>query len=554
MQSSLTAAVSIAAVSIAAIAAAAGATEATGAGGSAEWLEFSSFLALASRSSGSIEAKGALPAVAAQELSLFADSECEGGGSGGHESHVDDSDPVWASASGCALSALQLRKGKARYQPPSPSSAWKLDPSLADRAWPSLCDPDLVSQGCKVLTPDGTGVATTTFDLADGLGATDTSTSEFLNFIGIPSRAGANVEIDCMALCFHVMDSVGPEFLPPRSDVACRPDYAGTAICDIDLSNGSVEAIMFEGTPVNFHEGHSIYVTPKPKGTDEKEDLEELDDTMLNHIDILDAENLVASLFRVYPLVDISLGFGDEEDGDLDAPLRAQAHVADAQAATSEDTIPTNIMDTNTSEELKMSPVFRYRPELRAQQGGHMQPWVSQVQRISVKAQAYVSFALRRAPVEHDKLVAWFGIDNARVRRRVMAVLRSISRMLGNVEYRRGRHCDPDTYAYVYPGDRSGPERGTKNLNGQYLLYLCDLYFNSTEAEQIEVLTHEGSHHATAFTDDICLGWIDSDGACHGTEVYGRRLCKKVAVQHPRSARNNADSFCYYINDLNGSE
>merc|ERR1719454_1433205 len=56
----------------------------------------------------------------------------------------------------------------------------------------------------------------------------------------------------------------------------------------------------------------------------------------------------------------------------------------------------------------------------------------------------------------------------------------------------------------------------------------------------VETLVHEGSHHASAFTDDVNF---------NGQTAYGRPLCERLAQQNPSLALKNADSFCYYIQD-----
>merc|ERR1719345_577697 len=58
----------------------------------------------------------------------------------------------------------------------------------------------------------------------------------------------------------------------------------------------------------------------------------------------------------------------------------------------------------------------------------------------------------------------------------------------------------------------------------------------------VEVLVHEGSHHAPAdLTDEE---WPPGEGA------YGRRDCADLASKKPESALKNADNFCYYVQDV----
>lgn len=120
--------------------------------------------------------------------------------------------------------------------------------------------------------------------------------------------------------------------------------------------------------------------------------------------------------------------------------------------------------------------------------------------------------------------------------------------MLGNVEYAMGPKCSPNTYAYVYPqaykdctGSQLGSRACTKNKEGQFIFYICDLTLRKGIGEQIETMTHEGSHHETARTDDV-----DFEG---GT-AYGRSACQRLARSNPSKAIENADNFCYYVQDV----
>lgn len=109
--------------------------------------------------------------------------------------------------------------------------------------------------------------------------------------------------------------------------------------------------------------------------------------------------------------------------------------------------------------------------------------------------------------------------------------------MLGKVEYvYPGDQCEYNTYAYVYP---NGPD--ARDSQGRFLFFLCDLYMRSNPSVQIETLTHEGSHHAVAFLDDVKFG----DG-----KAYGRDTCVQLAQTNSHNALQNADSFCYYVQDV----
>jgi len=170
----------------------------------------------------------------------------------------------------------------------------------------------------------------------------------------------------------------------------------------------------------------------------------------------------------------------------------------------------------------------------------------------SQQAQAYVTTALRKLGryQTKDDIKKWFGekafLEFA-TRNEIKRVLNSLDGMLANVAYvYPGPGCSEDTFAYVYGKSTFF----SKNPEGQFVFYLCDLYLKSDKSVQIEVLTHEGSHHATAYTKDMCSnGEEDCDG---DMKAYGRSTCQTLATKHPEAAVKNADNFCYYINDVNG--
>merc|ERR1719487_1524938 len=173
--------------------------------------------------------------------------------------------------------------------------------------------------------------------------------------------------------------------------------------------------------------------------------------------------------------------------------------------------------------------------------------WEQQALQLAVKAQAYIATALARMDgrqIGHI-VTKWFGNneDNP-TRQEVKRVLAGIQAMLGNVDYvYPGTHCQANTYAYVYPA----PVQYAQNARGQFVFHLCDYYMKVGEGEKIETLTHEGSHHLGMQTDDT--DW-------QGTTMYGRGLCQTVAnacAAGDQSAcakvRQNADNYCYFIND-----
>jgi len=107
--------------------------------------------------------------------------------------------------------------------------------------------------------------------------------------------------------------------------------------------------------------------------------------------------------------------------------------------------------------------------------------------------------------------------------------------------------CSATTYAYVYPTayktcstSQVMSKPCTKTAGGQFVFYLCPYYFQVPN-EMVETLVHEGSHHASAYLDDVSF---------QGATAYGRQACTSLARSKPRSAVKNADNFCYYVQDV----
>lgn len=237
--------------------------------------------------------------------------------------------------------------------------------------------------------------------------------------------------------------------------------------------------------------------------------------------------------------------------------------------------------------------------------------WRVEVQQRSQEAQTYINTAIRKFRRKATKLQInkWFGSEafgDDKSRSEVMRTLNSVDRMLGNVHYvYPGKSCAFGVYAYVFP--KGGPaEDGedTMTADGKYIFYLCPLYVYSSPSIQVETLTHEGSHHATAFTDDVCIDELYDNGTVQpqlevlgrdeapenvrvgdylvmqgeqGVEIdvvvrfvtqneviiqtdppmgdcknkaYGRESCQMLAKGTSWKALRNADNFCYYVQDV----
>jgi len=169
--------------------------------------------------------------------------------------------------------------------------------------------------------------------------------------------------------------------------------------------------------------------------------------------------------------------------------------------------------------------------------------WKDNAKQVGVKAQAYAAGALRNmnAGYEGALMLKWFGRSDAAAQREMRRVINGVHDMLSNVDYiYPGSRCQANVYAYVFPNPPYN-----KNKRGQYVVQLCDLYLKSDLEEQIETLTHEGSHHHAMSTNDVCY---TGDGpGC--TRAYGRQICASLAKKDPNKALKNADNFCYFIND-----
>jgi len=138
-------------------------------------------------------------------------------------------------------------------------------------------------------------------------------------------------------------------------------------------------------------------------------------------------------------------------------------------------------------------------------------------------------------------MLKWFGTSDQRSQEEMRRVINGVHRLLTNVDYvYPGSRCRSNVFAYVFPNPPHN-----KNANGKYIFNLCSLYMKSSLQEQIETLVHEGSHHQTMRTNDVC--YSGSGSGC--SKAYGRSICQKLAKAAPSRALKNADNFCYFVND-----
>jgi len=166
--------------------------------------------------------------------------------------------------------------------------------------------------------------------------------------------------------------------------------------------------------------------------------------------------------------------------------------------------------------------------------------------RVNVKSKAWLANVVdkieKRATIPF--MTTWFGRSDNVTRIEVLRVLNSADEVLMRVKYVFGSSlCDSNMYGFVYPVsgtcNNDGSGSCSKNKDGQYVINLCPLFCQSSEDIQIETITHEATHHGAAFLDDV------------PPNPYGREACKMMAKKAPEKALHNADSFCYYVTEIN---
>mmetsp|Transcript_46409 Transcript_46409/g.110566 ORF Transcript_46409/g.110566 Transcript_46409/m.110566 type:complete len:446 (+) Transcript_46409:96-1433(+) len=387
-----------------------------------------------------------------------------------------------------------------------------------DLLGPPLCDTWVVQEACRNMDEDGDPVMASTSFLTEVLSIPHPSLVQFLVSLGFED-ADEQDKFKCMELCQAIVEHIPVESRPPSSDVACRSgdEDEPAVVCDVDVSSDDLADIEFDTEGHDFHTGHPVgnsdaqhhHQMMMSKALVEDDDNAEHDD---NKVDVKELEDVeesellarLANWFRIYPLLQVDI---DDDVEELE------------QGGTS-------------------SSLAEAQPKKKKN-------WMKEVEKVNVKARAYVAKALQVAPKRTSLMKQWFGTKGKKTKKEVMRVLNSLSGMLGNVAFKKGPECAKTTYAYVYP---YGPL--AKNNKKEFVFYLCDLYFKSPLGLQIETLTHEGSHHAMAYTTDVCADRKVTDN-CKVT-AYGRKICRKLAKYSPKRAIQNADSFCFFINDVNG--
>mmetsp|Transcript_115606 Transcript_115606/g.258293 ORF Transcript_115606/g.258293 Transcript_115606/m.258293 type:complete len:659 (+) Transcript_115606:90-2066(+) len=485
-------------------------------------------------------------------LALLADDEC----GGDSQAHGDGA---------CSLNALQLRGARIGGLRTGAPQDDRGAGDAGESSPPPLCDKGIVAETCarvNQVTREYFGTAADAdltvvhaAELAEQLMVSRTS---ILLFLADHLRA-VNLETDkyaisqgsfavaCNDLCKKTIEGIPEAHRPPSSDRGCyRPSGSAATSpprCDIDVSVKTLGDLRFEDhkpeEAVAAFREHLVGHDVAPGGSEELQklkdlaqgrsrpnttaELEALKALMYPQKDFRELSVAIANLFRVYPLASIDVSLNSVP------PLAAGSDAAREAA------------------DAALGQLLVNRSGLAGAEGSNAAYWKDTVKQVAVKAQAYTSLALRnlntRAADAHLK--TWFGRVDFATKREVRRVLNGVHSLLSNVDYiYPGPKCRQNVFAYVHPNPPAN-----KNRYGQYVFNLCDLYMKTDLGQKIETLTHEGSHHQTMSTDDVCISGSASN--CR-QKAYGRSTCKRLARASPNGALNNADNFCYFVNDVAG--
>lgn len=382
-----------------------------------------------------------------------------------------------------------------------------------------LCDKEIVEDTCRLLNEgekhEEVEKYTTWQEIEQHLSADEKSLDRFRQITGIAVRDG-KVWVECEVLCKKLVSLVTKStgaILPHKSDLACY-HLDGESFCDVDVRPSKLRSLgpkQHEDLP-DFDDQRFLGQRGiKAKGIlveEHSRPLEELESDTPEAAGVRysfwEGVERLANLFRFYP---------------APPPPRAEGPFG-----------PISLLQT----------------------GGMTRTEARKNKQKQEEAKAYMGIVIRAFSARQTEthMRRWFGSDafqTASIRREVVRVLNSVDHMISNVHFvYPGAMCEERTYAYVYP--RGGACElhemeeyacRTKRDTNEFVFYLCPLYFKRPQ-EMVKTLVHEGSHHATAYTDDVKF---------QGETAYGRRTCQKLAKRQPLQALKNADNFCYYIQD-----
>lgn len=403
------------------------------------------------------------------------------------------------------------------------------------RAFPELCDSEVVEDTCRLFNGDW-GDELQHVDSIDPssvrgvLSASAEAVADFWSAAGMPALAR------CVDLCHSAVYWLKQHahVVPPKSDLGCHQDsISGEHVCDIDLSPAPIHGSWSMGSGDVLedsldHSGDALDENSQPilaESVDDDDVKTAADGDGEIDYKVADIAVEIAHMFRIYPEVVAASNIVDDVFDEADK-VRGNASALRGSAITG-----------------------------RRLYGGSFE---NKIRVIEQKAIAYIATAVREFQRRNTgkHMNKWFGpqaYSSEYARQQVHKVLRSINSMLSNVEYvYPGPQCESNTYAYVYPRAYTcapyslESKACTKTHGGKFVFYMCQLTMTSPMSVQIETLTHEGSHHATAYTDDVCM---DNSNPCKNV-AYGRRACEMLAKYNPNKAIHNADNYCYYIQDI----
>lgn len=333
-----------------------------------------------------------------------------------------------------------------------------------------------------------------------------------VNFTTVEHDDSGGYTIDCVSACSKLVTYIEKyAVLPPTSDVACY-NIDGKTTCDIDVGlpnlvrQGPVggqdlpdlhDEVFLKAQDNRKPADIALFSTegaPLNLASDSKDWLNEDGDVDYGHFELI---KRFCNVFRFYPIEKPSL--------------------APPEPSAADWTREEHILHTK-----KMA-----------------------------EAQAYMNIVIRAFVFRQTQMemTTWFGeaaYDSLSARKKVYDVLNGVDHMLNMVEpVYPGPLCSPNTYAYVYP--RRYQCETVSHLKhyectkykDRLVFYLCPLYLKRKD-EMIETLVHEGSHHAMSYTDDVMF---------KGHRAYGRKVCQELAIAAPEKALDNADNYCYYIQD-----
>jgi len=426
-----------------------------------------------------------------------------------------------------------------------------------------LCDEDIVNDTCRLLNEGDKHLAieqfTTWQEIAEHLSAEPGSLEKFkekIGYWGYAARDGTEW-IECKPLCETIVELIKKvAVLPPKSDIVCYTPMDETeTVCDLDVRP-------------------SVLKTLGPK---RDADLPDFGDASFLKTSAVAKEQVAVEV-----ATDPGMPMDSEQVGvevatepgmpmDSDTPLAAGVNYTIQEALE------------------RLANLFRIYPDLKSadlEDGGsslmqrsfesRMRGMTPDQARLVMQkeemAKAYMGLVIRAfsAKETQDQMKKWFGRDsfsNPMARKEVLRVMNSVDHMINNVRYvYPGPVCPSNEklIAYVYPyggvcnetelgnftckifsdakreRERSFTFSPTDIPTRQFVFYLCPNYF-IRPWEMVETLVHEGSHHATAYTDDVVF---------QGKKTYGRHACQELAGKEPLLALKNADNFGYYIQDV----